>query len=289
MRTMMRARFFLASLLAVPALCNAEDFDFLYRDSMESGYAQAWRVFSLALRDPHVFADVPVFGCVDFTDTPIPVANISLNGEIANALATDGDGDGFLDANSLTLADHLDADGVGQMLTSAQGQCASPSPPLACSLTAPLPGAVPASNAPGKNCLAALAGTTSGYSPPVPVIMPNCFVTAPAQTTVMLDTIEITLNDAQTGATWSMDTQFHSPALMRGFLTETDADNTLLPAELPVIGGQPLSSILPGGVASCAPGDDRDQHLGENGWWFYLEYQSEQIDFTIVAARDTAH
>ena len=64
---------------------------------------------------------------------------------------------------------------------------------------------------------------------------------------------------------------------MRGFVSETDADNTILPAGLPIIGGLPLSALLPGGTGNCAAHDDRDMLEGVRGWWFYLNFSAERI------------
>ncbi len=46
--------------------------------------------------------------------------------------------------------------------------------------------------------------------------------------------------------------------LMRGFLSEAEAATVLLPATLPIVGGQPITVLLPGGAGNCAAHDDRD-------------------------------
>lgn len=54
----------------------------------------------------------------------------------------------------------------------------------------------------------------------------------------------------------------------------------LLPADLPVVGGQPLSILLPGGTGNCAGHDDCDLFEGVTGWWFYFEYVAEPVPWT---------
>lgn len=67
--------------------------------------------------------------------------------------------------------------------------------------------------------------------------------------------------------------------LLRGFIAESVADVTILPTSLPVIGGMPLSSVLPGGTGSCEPGT-LDMNNGVPGWWFYLNFPADQVTYT---------
>jgi len=67
--------------------------------------------------------------------------------------------------------------------------------------------------------------------------------------------------------------------LLFGFLTEAAADTILLPADLPIVGGQPVSVLLPGGTGNCAAGDDRDTFDGMSGWWLYPDYRAEPVPF----------
>jgi len=64
---------------------------------------------------------------------------------------------------------------------------------------------------------------------------------------------------------------------LRGFVREIDADQILIPPDVPLIGGQPLSALLPGGAGNCAAGDDRDMLNGEPGWWFYFAIEAERV------------
>ena len=60
--------------------------------------------------------------------------------------------------------------------------------------------------------------------------------------------------------------------LIRGFISEADADATIIPASLPVVGGEPLSKLLPGGKENPAGHDDRDVREAVTGWWVYLNF-----------------
>ncbi len=272
-----------AAMLLVTICCgnvSAQVVEFIFADSMETSLAVVYRHSQLALRDPHVFADVPVFGCLDFTDTPIPVAGVSFNGQLADLITADMDGDNLLDLSILLGLDRFDFSGAGQMATTVNGACGVPFPPVDCAIQPPFDVSTATTNIASGLCLQAIAGTTSGYSPAVPVIQDTCWFSAPRDSVTMLGEVLLTLLNAQLGFGWSLDGSQLVPGLNRGFLRETDADNTPLPADLPLIGGQPLSSILAGGQGSCAPGDDRDILAGETGWWFYLEVTSEQVMFT---------
>ena len=45
--------------------------------------------------------------------------------------------------------------------------------------------------------------------------------------------------------------------LLRGFLYESDADSIILPEDLDLVGGEPLSILLPGGTGNCAGASPR--------------------------------
>jgi len=251
--------------------------EFIYADSMESMPIVVYRTTQLALRDPHVFVDVPVFGCVDFTDTPIPVVNVSFNGTLADMLNMDGNGDNLLDLNILQGLDRFNPEGVGQMVNPLNGVCDAPAPPDSCLLQPSTIAAIATTNITTGLCLQSIAGTTSAYTPAVPMVQDACFVSSVTNNQLSLGGVVVPLLEAQFGFGWSEDQLL--PGLNLGFLREVDADATLLPDGLPLIGGQPLSSILPGGQGSCAAGDDRDMLNGELGWWFYTEAMAQQVAF----------
>ena len=85
----------------------------IFSDGFESRNTLAWsaeqpplatpsvhRLTDLDLRDPHLY--VQFIGCFDVTDNDFPGApGSSVNAGLATAIASDDDGDGFLDSSSL--------------------------------------------------------------------------------------------------------------------------------------------------------------------------------------------
>ncbi|GAB4186473.1 MAG: hypothetical protein Tsb002_10930 [Wenzhouxiangellaceae bacterium] len=269
-------------IAAIPATLAQAD-ELVLRDSLELGFDQAYRNDTLALRDPHVFVNVQVLGCVDFTDTPIPLTDISLNNQLTAALNGDADSDTFLDLSPIITVDLLDASGIGQMLTQFNAQCLAPAPAMNCTVAPPLPPTVASDNLDSGICLQALAATTSGYTPPVPQTQAPCWVSDEVDLTVPFGDLAIPLTAARSAYRWVDSGVSLDNGLISGFLRESDADQLLLPADLPLIGGQPLSIILPGGNGNCAAGDDRDTFNGESGWWFYFSATALPVQVDIAA------
>lgn len=266
----------------------------VFSDDFESGNFGAWsavvgplapdtqRFTDLDLRDPHLFLSLVGIDCNDFTDDPLPLgAGPSFNQTLADSLTLDGDMDGFLDLSPLLLFRPLDPIGQGQQVDVQNGLCTAP---LASTVCAPDPLSPPEvttyDTLAAGTCLEPVVGTTSGYSPAVPTPAGPCFVTEVGTFTFDFNGVPVTLEDAQIAASWTgSPVTATESGLIRGFLSETAATTILLPAELPIVGGQPITVLLPGGSGNCAAGDDRDTHLGEIGWWFYLEFSSNDVDY----------
>jgi hypothetical protein len=99
--------------------------------------------------------------------------------------------------------------------------------------------------------------------------------------TVDIAGIPIMLRDARVAATYGGNPATSmTNGLMVGFLTEADADAAMLPADLPLIGGEPISSILPGGTNNCAGHSDMDDNNGTPGWWFYLDFTAAAVPWS---------
>lgn len=275
--------------------------DDISMDGFESGNTLGWdmtvpalpapyvfRVTDLDLRDPHVFTSIPgfpAFGCLDFTDNGFPLGLApSLNAQIATAISTDDNGDGLLDLSRLFGFRPLAEEAVGGRIDDGDGACLPPATTTSCDWRKPpVPVTVAYDGLTAGTCLAPVAGTTSGYSPAVPSTPAPCFVTAPRTVTIDFAGVPVALLDTQSAAQFLLAAPlpilFVMSGLERGFLTETAADAILIPADIPVIGGRPLSSLLRGGTGSCASGDDRDSHLGQSGWWFYFAFDGAKIEF----------
>lgn len=237
--------------------------------------AAGFRFSDLDLRDPHVF--VSFIGCLDITDTGI--GGFSVNGELQTQIQNDGDGDGLLDASYLVEFLPLDQTQSSNLIDFGSSDCSAP---LASTSCAPVQTSAVAGDASlqstGSSCLSALAGSTRPYVPALTEPPLPCFVSPTGTLQLDLGGVPVQLRDVQVAA------QFvGNPAtglqtgLLRGFISETDANATLLPPDLPLIGGQPLSSVLPGGTGNCAAHSDKDVHNGVVGWWFYLNFTAPRV------------
>ncbi|MCG8456626.1 MAG: hypothetical protein MI919_10125 [Holophagales bacterium] len=267
----------------------------IFEDGFESGTTAAWaqavgeppvtsfRLDDLDLRDPHVFVNVPGFGCRDFTDDDLPLGLApSFNSSVETAITTDGDGDGFLDQSQMLLFRPLDEMAAGARMDLRNGQCTSP---LATTSCLPEPGSVITLHTyqglDAGICFEEVPGTTSGYSPGVGTTPAPCFGTLAIDAQVAIAGVQVVLRDLERAAGFvGIPTSSLTDGWIRGFLREADADAVLLPADVPLVGGQPLSILLPGGTGSCAAGDDRDIHGGFSGWWFYLEHTAVEVPYS---------
>ena len=100
-----------------------------------------------------------------------------------------------------------------------------------------------------------------------------CFVSTQSSITFTLAGVNITLTDAQIAAAYQGNPATGATnGLLRGFLSEAAANQIFLPADLPIVGGRSLGSLLRGGTGNCMSGSDKDTNNGVVGWWFYLNY-----------------
>ena len=242
----------------------------------------AFRISDLDLRDPHMF--VSFLGCRDVTDTPL--TGFAVNDDYATKIQTDGTpSDGFLNLSLLSVFSPLDQSVPGGgTFTFTAGVCTAPMASTSCTASGS-PLAIAFTNAGVGQCLAALAGTTRPFAPAVGSTPAPCFGGAPAEIAFPFLGISLPLHDVEIAATYGgTPATTLTSGLLRGFLTQADANTILLPAALPLIGGTALGSTL-GGGGSCSPTDDRDtgpDGLGgtTTGWWFYFNYTATQVPYT---------
>jgi cysteine-rich repeat protein len=241
----------------------------------------AYRFSDMDLRDPHVF--VNFLGCRDVTDTQL--AGFSVNNALQTSIQTDGtDADTFLDLSIVTVFRPIDqANGKTTALEINFADCTSPLASTSCTAGASSTLTMATSQATGT-CLAALAGTTHGYTPAIVSPIGSCYVSGTTTLTINLGGIPVTLSSATVAATYSGNPATTTVnGLVRGFISETDANNTIIPATFPLVGGQPLSALLPGGDppgpnnTNCAAYSDLDINNGVRGWWFYLNFTAPKV------------
>jgi hypothetical protein len=223
------------------------------------------------LRDPHAFAEVFTF-TTDVTAT--------LNDQLASSMADDTDGDGLLDQSLVLLFRPMDPSSTstgGEFLVGAA--CTAPLETTACSIgvTAEVVSSR-VNNQSGATCLDVIAGTTSGYDPAVAAASGDCFSTDEISVTIGALGLALDFEAGQIAAPYIGDptTELGDPGavngLFRGFMSEASADAVILPADLPYVGGEPLSSLLKTEDQDMGPS-------GDMGWWFYLNYTATIVDW----------
>jgi hypothetical protein len=257
----------LASMLSPPALAQTDVF----------------RIDDMDLRDPHVF--VNLLGCRDVTDTAL--VGFSVNDRLQASIQTDADmpPDGLLDLSTLIEFLPLDQSLNTNLMDSGSADCTAPIATTTCvGPIVPSGIAGDAALLSAGLCLAPIAGTVRPYTTEITNSAAPCFGSPIGTLTLDLGGIPVTLNDAQIAAGF-VDTPASAlvNGLIKGFVTEADADAALLPGTLPLIGGQPLSSVLPGGDppgpnnTNCAAHSDVDIRNGVRGWWFYLNFTAMRV------------
>jgi len=243
----------------------------------------AFRFADLDLRDPHVFVDF--IGCRDVTDNAL--VGFSVNGELQTNIQTDGDNDGLLDLSPTLVFRPLNqADAATTPVEVQFADCTAPMASTTCSPSAIAPVAAMATTSLTMQCLGPIAGTTRPYTPAITSSTMPCFSTSATTVTIDLSGIPITLRDARVAATYSGTpaTQLLN-GLLIGFISEADANATIIPASFPLVGGKPLSLLLPGGDPpgpdqNCAAHSDKDMNNGVPGWWFYLNFRAARVPWT---------
>jgi hypothetical protein len=244
----------------------------------------AFRITDLDWRDPHVF--VNFISCQDVTDNAL--AGSSVNGDLQTSIQTDGDGDGKLDLSYLIIFDPLDQAGSGGTLAFGLSSCTAPVAGTTCEQNPLAFGSYPYVNG-GVTCLGVITGTTRPYNPSVVTATSPCFVATIENITLDVG-FTIPLSDVYLAATY-----VGSPAtsmvngLIRGFLSETDANSVILPATFPVVGGQPLSILLAGGDPpgpgiNCRSISDKDVGPGGvPGWYMYFNFTASAVPYSDLA------
>ena len=239
----------------------------------------AFRITDMDLRDPHTY--LSFIGCVDVTDNQL--LGFSMNSQLQTALQTDGDFDGNLDLSYLIIFDPLDQGAGGGTLEFTYADCVAPVPPSLCVETVP---SVTASNTNmGTTCLEPIIGTMYGpYTPEITSAAAPCFVAFLGEVSLTLAGAPLWLSDTYLAATYvGAPATSLSNGLIRGFLSEETANNTILPASLPIVGGEPLSILFPGGDPpgtgiNCASHSDKDIGPGGvTGWYMYFNFTAAPV------------
>lgn len=230
------------------------------------GNVDAFRFTSMEIMDPHFF-DTLI--CTDITGM--------VNSQFSDALGMDDPmmPDGLLDLSlALVFRPADQTDGTIGDMEFANADCTAPADTSECSLRAGtmLYPSTFANMADGI-CHEADPAHLGGYNPPPGTTSGPCFASAPADV-VITTSFDLPLSDAIIAAQYSGNDDLISGTI-RGFLSEAVAEATILPMDLPVVGGSPISAILKDGAGSSGlcSGDDRE----DGGWWFYVDFTAVRV------------
>ena len=225
----------------------------------------AFRVTLMELRDPHAFA---FNGAFDVTGT--------VNDQIGDAMTMDADDppDGNLDLSIVVVHRPLDQSAGSIAGDVVFPDCTTPVLSTSCTLTAGAMVVQTTLTNAAATCLDAVPGTTSGFSPAVEPTQGPCFSTEAETLDVSLGELVIPLIDTQLAGRYVNDpADGLDQGLIRGFLTQEAADNATIPESVAIVGGDPVSSVLRDEDKDPGPG-------GEDGWWFYLNYDANLVPYT---------
>ncbi len=228
----------------------------------------AFRITDLAVRDPHLFA----LGLVDVTASVNQAIGDSIRFDRYQSDGTPG-ADGLLDFSLLLVFRPFDPGLETSEFEVVVADCAAAATGVEC-VDSPVGDTVSSSvsNLDG-DCLAVLPGTAGSYFPQIVAPTGRCFVSPPTSTSLMLGEVSLTLTEARIAASYVTDDDTRIVnGLMRGFLSVEAASSTLIPADVPVVGGRPLAELLREPDRDSGPGD-------QPGWWFYLNFTGEQATY----------
>jgi len=267
-------------------------------DCVATRLPTVFRLNDLDLRDPHVYVDFGWLGCGDMTDNGAPFGLApSVNAQLQRSITTDTDDppDGFLNVSLVTIFNPLNIGVVtAQPFGFLEGLCTSPMSTTTCTsggrtptwTTYTVSPATPASDT-ARACLGPRANTTGGYTPAVTTVtattQQSCYVTAAGAFAIDVAGVTVPLQFAQIAGRFSGNPPVAvDDGMIMGFVSQAVADTILLPDSIPLIGGKPFSSVLPGGKDNCARHSDLDKGPDGTtpGWWFYFRYVSKQVPYT---------
>jgi hypothetical protein len=244
------------------------------------GPPDAFRIDTIELRDPHIF--LPSLGCADGTAL--------VNQLVAPQLNSDGnDADSYLDLSIMALFRPLQEPPLlGANLDIVLADCTPPVGAETCSPNANMPQNVSYSTQSVGNCQDPLAGTvgmnnSTPYTPPITSTGPPCFKTLSVSISFPFGVFTIPLSDLRASATYvpPAPANLLINGMLRGFVSETDANSIIIPPTIPLVGGSTLASLLPGGTGSCATHTAKDiGPMSQPGWYFYLNFTAHRVTWT---------
>jgi hypothetical protein len=205
---------------------------------------------------------------------------MSANSFFQDDVQTNTNDDGTLKTNYLMVFKPLNKTGNGPLEVYVTSTCSSPMATTSCDSTSASATFTTYTTSSSGQCLDAIAGTLHPYNPAITYSTAPCFVTGTFDLTLTIAGILVHLHDVNISGTFTGEpVTAISNGLLRGFMYETDANASILPSTLPLIGGKPLSAILAGGSGCCASTSDMDTLNGVKGWWLYMNFTAPQVPY----------
>lgn len=235
--------------------------------AVDAGPPTAYRMDTIVLRDPHLWA---FDGSFDVTDT--------VNGDLADSATMDGDDppDDVLDLSIVLVLRPADpAAGSTGLDVVIDAVCTAPLAGTTCTTDAESSIVNSTATNGDATCLAPEDGTTSNYDPAITTPGARCFVSDAESVSIDASGVLLNLQNARVAATYADGDPpgTITSGLFAGFMTEADAEATILPDDLPLVGGMPLSTLLLQEDKDTGPG-------GDPGWWFYFNFTATVVPFT---------
>jgi hypothetical protein len=182
--------------------------------------------------------------------------------------------DGDLDLSIAVVFLPLDQAGASTPMEVVFADCTAPASSTSCTRPADaMPVESTASNDPADPCMELLPDTTNPDYTPVTLPASPCFSSDSENFPVALGDINLQMEDARVAASYAGDPATGLSGVIRGFVSQATADAALIPEDVAVVGGEPVSALLL----------DEDKDSGPNGgegWYFYLDFDAELVPYT---------
>jgi cysteine-rich repeat protein len=247
-------------------------------DSCVAESATTYRANAVFVRDPHLFA---LDGGFDITEQVNDLINEGIT------MDTDEPPDGLLEISILFNFRPVSPASAETRVDAVLGaDCTAPIEGTTCTSGAETDVVETVATNSDGTCLELVADSIHDpdapqiwfdepYDPAITVPSGDCFATDAEQVTLVVGGVELALDDTQVAAVYGAgapDTL--ESGLLIGFMTEERANNTILPKDLPIVGGQTLGSLLDHNEG------EMEDHNGTPGWWFYINFTAATVEYT---------
>lgn len=224
----------------------------------------AFRMTRLELQDPQILMS---FGFFNYDMTR------SANYYINKQFHEDSSQNNYMDASFLVVFDPMDQWTDEGVVEISQAQCTFKSGGRDCHLDAQGKAATVFYTNMRSGTCARVTSRTARWARVTPVTGP-CFFTEPATMGVDIAGIKVTLEEAVVSARWIGEPATKITGMLRGFVSQENAENTKMPRWAPIIGGRALADVLDKKVVDYGP-DGKTL-----GYWLYFNFDASPVNLT---------